>query len=73
MQKDIGQSSPLGASLRRGGVTFSVYSKPATAVELLLFDRDDDLAPSRLEISRSPRNAEVDEQSYLDFISFLGR
>ncbi len=29
---------PLGASLRDGGVNFSVFSKYATAVELLLFD-----------------------------------
>jgi isoamylase len=43
-----GQSSPLGASIRRGGVNFSVYSRSATGVDLLLFDRDDDRAPSRV-------------------------
>jgi glycogen operon protein len=33
--------------MRRGGVNFSVYSRSATGVELLLFDREDDHAPSR--------------------------
>jgi isoamylase len=34
-----GASSPLGATPGRAGVNFSVFSKHATAVELLLFDR----------------------------------
>src|SRR5690242_4502909 len=37
-----GTSSPLGATPCRGGVNFSVFSKHATAIELLLFDRVDD-------------------------------
>jgi glycogen operon protein len=44
----IGQSSPLGASVVPGGVNFSVYSRSASAVDLLLFDRDDDSLPSRV-------------------------
>src|SRR5580692_13159765 len=44
----IGQSSPLGASVVPGGVNFSVYSRSASAVDLLLFDRDDDSRPSRV-------------------------
>src|SRR5580692_4596144 len=44
----IGQSSPLGASVVPGGVNFSVYSRSASAVDLLLFDRDDDNRPSRV-------------------------
>ena len=38
-----GQSSPLGATVSREGANFSVYSKHATGVELLLFDRADDV------------------------------
>ncbi|MFM7652582.1 MAG: glycogen debranching enzyme, partial [Vulcanococcus sp.] len=34
-----GFSSPLGATLRDGGVNFSLYAKDATLVELCLFDR----------------------------------
>ena len=39
-----GSSAPLGATVTAEGVNFSVFSKGATAVELLLFD--DVLAPS---------------------------
>jgi len=42
-----GGSSPLGATLLPGGVNFSIYSRSATGVELLLFDREDDGQPSR--------------------------
>jgi isoamylase len=40
-----GASSPLGATPGRGGVNFSVFSKHATAVDLLLFDHADDSEP----------------------------
>ena len=43
-----GRSSPLGASVVPAGVNFSVYSRSASAVDLLLFDRDDDAQPSRI-------------------------
>jgi glycogen operon protein len=43
-----GQSSPLGASVAPGGVNFSVYSRSASAIDLLLFDRNDDSGPSRV-------------------------
>jgi glycogen operon protein len=43
-----GTSFPLGASLVAGGVNFSVFSKHATAVQLLLFDRAHDVHPSRM-------------------------
>lgn len=42
-----GRSSPLGARILPGGVNFSVYSRSALRVELLLFDREDDAAPAR--------------------------
>jgi len=41
-----GRSSPLGATLRDGGANFSLYSRNADKVELLLFDREDDGKPS---------------------------
>src|SRR5437867_1730661 len=42
-----GKSSPLGATVADGGVNFSVFSRHATAMELLLFDREDDARPAR--------------------------
>ena len=44
----IGRSNPLGASVVDGGVNFSLFSRTATGVELLLFDREDDARPSRV-------------------------
>jgi isoamylase len=43
-----GRSSPLGATVCRGGVNFSVYSREASGVELLLFDREDDARATRV-------------------------
>jgi isoamylase len=42
------QSSPLGATVVPGGVNFSIYSREASDVELLLFDREDDPQPPRV-------------------------
>ena len=42
-----GQSSPLGAMLSGDGTNFSVYSKHAKRIELLLFDCVDDAQPKR--------------------------
>jgi glycogen operon protein len=41
-----GQSSPLGASIVNGGINFSIFSRNAAALELLLFDGEDDSQPS---------------------------
>ncbi|HEX5023253.1 MAG TPA: glycogen debranching enzyme, partial [Candidatus Binatia bacterium] len=43
-----GRSSPLGVSVSADGANFSVYSKHATSVDLLLFDAADDTHPSRV-------------------------
>jgi glycogen operon protein len=43
-----GVSAPLGASLHPGGVNFSVFSKHAAGIELLLFDDIDAAEPSRI-------------------------
>ena len=51
----IGASAPLGATVQRDGVNFSVYSKNATLLELLLFDSEDAVSPSRV-ISLDPRD-----------------
>jgi isoamylase len=43
-----GQSFPLGANVHADGVNFSLFSRTATGVELLFFDREDDGKPSRV-------------------------
>ncbi len=43
-----GLSAPLGATVTREGVNFSVFSKNATSVDLLLFDGVEALEPSRV-------------------------
>ncbi len=50
-----GKTYPLGASIQAGGVNFSLYSKNATLVELLLFNFKDHSKPTeviRLEPDR---------------------
>ena len=44
----IGRSYPLGVTLLPGGANFSVFSRSAVSLELLLFDRVDDARPSRV-------------------------
>ena len=41
------QAAPLGATFLEDGVNFSLFSRNATGVELLLFDREDDPNPAR--------------------------
>jgi isoamylase len=43
-----GASAPLGATVRPGGVNFSVFSKGAVLVELLLFDDANAIQPARV-------------------------
>jgi isoamylase len=54
--KDVtaGMSYPLGATVAAGGANFSLFSRSATRVELLFFDREDDSRPSRI-IELDPR------------------
>ncbi len=49
-----------------GGVNFSVFSRSATGVELLLFDHEDDVAPSRT-VHLDP----VDNRSYHYWHTFI--
>jgi glycogen operon protein len=44
----IGRSSPLGATVVEDGVNFSLFSRTATGVQLLCFDRAEDAKPSRV-------------------------
>jgi len=44
----VGSSAPLGAAVRPDGVNFSVFSRHATAIELLLFDDAEAVQPSRI-------------------------
>jgi isoamylase len=43
-----GTTAPLGATVHPGGVNFSVFSKTATLVELLLFDNEGAARPARI-------------------------
>ena len=45
---DVGQSFPLGATVLPGGVNFTVFSRLATRVELVLFDHATDALPTRV-------------------------
>jgi isoamylase len=45
---DTGESAPVGATPRQGGVNFSIFSRHASRVELLLFDREDDAEPAQI-------------------------
>ncbi len=46
--KEAGRSYPLGAKVLRTGTNFSVYSRGASSVELLLFQHQDDSLPERV-------------------------
>jgi glycogen operon protein len=43
-----GQPYPLGATPQADGVNFALFTKSATVVELVLFDRDEDVRPARV-------------------------
>jgi len=45
--ESAGRSHPLGATQVAGGVNFSIYSRDASGVDLLFFDREDGL-PARI-------------------------
>src|SRR4051812_45490349 len=47
-RSDAGDSSPLGSTVRDGGVNFSIYSRSASLIDLLLFDDENDANPARI-------------------------
>ena len=51
-----GRPHPLGATVDEGGVNFSVFSRNATTVELLLFERQDDVQPIQIINLDSPNH-----------------
>jgi len=53
-QHGTGQSFPLGATVLPGGVNFSVFSRHATRIELLLFDSGEEAKPTRV-VELDPR------------------
>jgi isoamylase len=48
VDEQSGRSGPLGATVSDRSVNFSVFSRNATGIELLLFDRVEDAQPSRV-------------------------
>ncbi len=48
MNVQAGHSFPLGATPTAAGVNFSIFSKYATSVELLLFEAVDSPAPAQI-------------------------
>jgi isoamylase len=44
----VGRSHPLGATVIAGGVNFSIFSRSASGVDLLFFDREDDERPAHV-------------------------
>ena len=44
---ECGEPSPLGSTLYPAGVNFSIFCRNGSAVNLLFFDHEDDLNPSR--------------------------
>ena len=51
-----GSPFPIGSSVRKNGVNFSVFSKNAKSIELLLFDRKDDIKPSSIIELKEEKN-----------------
>ncbi len=52
-QTEAGRTHPLGATVNERGVNFALFSEYATGVELLLFNKHDDVDPAQI-ISLSP-------------------
>lgn len=48
ISRETGVSAPLGATPCDAGVNFSIFSRDATQVDLLLFNRNDDARPARV-------------------------
>ena len=67
MTTQTGAAHPLGATVLPGGVNFSVFSKRANGLELLLFDSPDDARPARA-IELDPRS----NRSYHYWHAFVG-
>ncbi len=62
----LGQSFPIGATPLDGGVNFSLFSRHATAVDLVLFDDAEDVSPARV-VSLNP----IQNRSYHYWHTFV--
>ena len=51
-----GQAFPIGASIQRNGVNFSIYSKNSTGIELLFFEGPDANKPNDIIVLDKKRN-----------------
>jgi glycogen operon protein len=67
---DAGASAPLGATVCEGGVNFSVFSKDATAIELLLFDHEQAARPA--QVARLERRSSRTYHYWHAFVRGLG-
>jgi glycogen operon protein len=67
-ETNTGQSFPIGATVYPEGINFCLYSKNATGVELLLFNKAGDRVPSAV----IPLDAEQNHTSYYWFIFVPG-
>src|SRR5260370_8340753 len=56
----VGCSSPLGATVVPGGVNFSILTRNASRVELVLFDQADDARPARVIEIEAATNRTLD-------------
>jgi isoamylase len=58
MEPDVfpGRSYPLGATVYGNGVNFSVFSRNCSVLELLLFDKVEDIRPSRVILLDAQQN-----------------
>ena len=61
LKPTTGSSSPLGATVTEGGVNFSVFSRTATSMELLLFDSPEDASPAPGRLDGRVLGAEDEE------------
>jgi len=52
----VGTSAPIGATVYRGGVNFSIFSKNATLIDLLLYDHKDAAEPTAVIPLRPERH-----------------
>ena len=73
VNRNRGSSFPLGATVCPGGVNFSVFSKNATAVELLFFDRTNDPTLSEQYISIRKRIKPITTGMFMCLIFRQGR
>jgi glycogen operon protein len=61
MTEFIGRSSPLDATVVDGGANFSLFSRTASGVELLFFDREEDANLSTNLLQEAARTSAINQ------------